>query len=214
MHRTLWQEAVEGVSLPSALTTETCSRLASQVGRALASLSRSSVRPRATFDAEAQQLRTRHYVDGLRHAVPAATSVAEALLAHAIEVASQVDAKPLRPVHGAPHPKQWLLTHDGYLGLVDFDRFSLGEPELDVATFVAAFDFDGDARTAERVAAQCQLAFESVAGRLDARRLAAYRLHKHLAKAYRAARAVHPDGDAKALRILAAAARRMGREAA
>ena len=40
------------------------------------------------------------------------------------------------PVHGAPHQHQWLA--DGQrLGLIDFDRFALGDPELDLAVTLA-----------------------------------------------------------------------------
>ena len=74
---------------------------------------------------------------------------------------------PPRPIHGAPHPPQWLADGDA-LGLIDFDRLALGDPEADVAAFMeAAAAEDGG----EAVAA----AFARGYGPLDERRLDAYR---------------------------------------
>ena len=52
---------------------------------------------------------------------------------------------PPRPIHGAPHPPQWLVDGDA-LGLIDFDRLALGDPEADVAAFMeaAAAEDDGE----------------------------------------------------------------------
>lgn len=87
------------------------------------------------------------------------------------------------------------------LGLVDFDRLSAGDPELDVATFLGELDFeDGLACPVVRLAESFVAGYEASAGGLDCRLLSAYRAHKRLAKALRSARALRADGDTRATR--------------
>jgi aminoglycoside phosphotransferase (APT) family kinase protein len=101
-----------------------------------------------------------------------------------------IEAGPPRPLHGAPHPPQWLADGDR-LGLVDFDRLSVGDPEADVAVYVEGVEDPGAAE-----------AFARGYGPLDARRLAAYRARRRILKALRAATALRPDGDERAARRL------------
>ena len=101
---------------------------------------------------------------------------------------------PPRPIHGAPHPPQWLLDGDT-LGLIDFDRLALGDPEADVAAFMEAAAAEDDG---EPVAE----AFARGYGALDPRRLDYYRRERRVAKALRAASALRPDGDERAARRL------------
>jgi hypothetical protein len=164
---TLWLGAVPGEPAPLAL--------AQQMGAALATLARSSLRPpgRPPPDTAAEELIRR---------VPALRDEVQALLVDIVP-------GPPRPIHGAPHPPQWLYDGDR-LGLIDFDKLALGDPESDVATFMEAA---GEAGAAFR---------EGYDGPLDEQRLTAYRNRRRIAKALRAARAVRPDGDEKAARRL------------
>jgi hypothetical protein len=209
---TLWQEPLSGISLTRPLAGAAAGRLARQLGEALGSLSASAVRPSEIFDASAQQARTARYSTRLREIVPGISRRADALLQQLSFLHARRPSLPLAPIHGAAHPKQWLF--DGAtLGLVDFDRLSWGEPELDVATLVTAVEFDEGPKRAEEVTEQAVQGFEAVARSMDVERLAAYRLHKHVAKAYRAAVAIHPEGDAKVMRILEETERRFPRAA-
>jgi hypothetical protein len=209
---TLWQQALGGISLESPLAEAVAPRLARQVGEALGSLATSSVRPSEIFDASAQQTRTARYCARLSEIVPAMSQKAAALLQQLSFLSARRPLVPLAPIHGAAHPKQWLF--DGAtLGLVDFDRFSWGDPELDLATFVTAIEFEQGPQRAEELMAHAVRGFEAVARPMDLERLAAYRLHKHVAKAYRAAVALHPESDGKAIRILEETERRFLRAA-
>ena len=74
----------------------------------------------------------------------------------------------LRPIHGAPHPHQWLLDVDGGLGLVDFDGFAFGPPELDVATFVAEMEYENpDRMPVTAIIDGFRTGYEQVAGPMD-----------------------------------------------
>ncbi len=171
----LWLAAVPGVR------PDPTPELAARMGAALATLHRSSVRPATARE-------TPDHATELIRRVPALRDRVLELLA------DPPPPGPPRPIHGAPHPPQWLLDGDR-LGLIDFDRFALGDPEADVAAFMEAAAAEDDG---EPVAA----AFARGYGALDPRRLDYYRRERRVAKALRAASALRPDGDARAARRL------------
>lgn len=144
-------------------------------------------------------------------AVPQLHEPLAALLTDLERAHRELVQRPLVPVHGAPHMHQW-LDDGGRLGLIDFDRFALGEPELDLATFLAELDTE-----AARLLPMAEIEVAAVAGfedsgvPLDPARLALYRAHKRLAKVTRTACSLRPDGDERAARRLAAlTSRRVG----
>lgn len=172
----LWLRAVPGA--PVAFTPA----LAREAGHALATLHRANLAldpaPDRFAAAAAELIRI----------VPALGPRVEAILRTPL-----TPGEP-RPIHGAPHPPQWL--HDGTrFGLVDFDRLALGDPEADVATFAEAAAAEDDG---EPVAE----AFIAGAGPINAERLAGYRARRSILKALRAATALDPHGDERAARRL------------
>jgi aminoglycoside phosphotransferase (APT) family kinase protein len=112
------------------------------------------------------------------------------------------ESRPLRPIHGDMDANQWL--DDGVrLGLTDFDDFSLGDPELDAATFLAELEVEDQPQLPFDQLAEAFLeGYESVGGPLDHSLLSAYLAHKRLFKALRSARALRQDGDVQAERHL------------
>lgn len=95
------------------------------------------------------------------------------------------------------------MDDNGRLGLIDFDRFSSGDPELDITTFQAEVDFEGlSASRRDDINGAFLAAYEWHAGPMDLSLLLAYRVHKSLAKVLRAVRAIRPDGDVRAARHL------------
>jgi hypothetical protein len=199
---TLWQEELPGIPAAPVLFGAEGAELASRMGRAAASLVCSELRPSEVFDGEVQLQRSMRYGEDLVRRIPQLQADVETLLTTLTETHAALGDRPLRPIHGAPHPQQWLIAGER-LGLVDFDRFALGDPELDVATFLGELDFEEELRVPVEQLAKAFLAgYESVAGRLEPRLLMAYRAHKRLAKAWRSARTVRPDGDQRAQRNL------------
>lgn len=197
--RTLWQRSIGGAPVYGRLADGDGPAFARRLGTAAGTLTRSSVEPCARFDAKTQCDRSRSYARELGTRVPSLAAPAAALV-DALEGMHRDHASPLRPIHGAPHMNQWLdLGSD--LGLVDFDRFSLGEPELDVCTFLGELDFEeGLARPVAEIEDAFIAGYEASSGPLDRQLLSVYRSHKRLAKALRSARALRPDGDARAER--------------
>jgi len=172
-NETLWLAAVPGV--------QPGPEFAERMGAALRTLHDSGVRP------VAHRERPDHAAELIRR-VPELRDRVEELLADPPEPG------PPRPLHGAPHPPQWLLDGDA-LGLIDFDRFALGDPEADVAAFM-------EAAAAEDEGGPVAEAFVRGYGALDPRRLDYYRRERRVAKALRAASALRPDGAERAARRL------------
>jgi Phosphotransferase enzyme family len=200
--RAIAHEALPGAPVVEALLGAGGADLAASLARALASLPNSNLAPAHRFGAAEQMARSRRYARKLAQAAPAAEGPVEALvqaLAYAHTIAPDTE---FRAIHGAPHPHQWLVDGDRF-ALVDFDRLSLGPVEIDAATFVAELDFESaSALPSELVSSAFLRAYGDAVGGCDARVLAIYRAHKHLAKAFKVALSIGTAREARAHRIL------------
>ena len=197
-NRTIWNDNVSGVPVMPELMSANGPTLAERMGRACASLATSTLTPVDVLRAEDELERTTVRAKTLAATVPSlAPQVEEFLRLLAPALAAAVGRSP-RPLHGAPHPEQWLLSGSG-LGLVDFDRAGLGDPELEVATFQAEIDFKGGIVAGPDMVNQAFLdGYEDVAGPLDRKLLAGYRAAKRMHKALRTAQAIRPEGAERA----------------
>jgi aminoglycoside phosphotransferase (APT) family kinase protein len=89
------------------------------------------------------------------------------------------------------------------LGLVDFDRIALGDPEYDVASFLTELEFKDKGRgRISKVTKAFRDGYESIALPLDPSRLQTYRAHKWLAKALRALGKIQINGASRAQQCL------------
>jgi len=94
---------------------------------------------------------------------------------------------------------QWLIDRAGRLGLVDFDRYALGEPELDLATFLVELETESPRAVPMAELEEAVVAgFRAAGGTVDPGRLALYTAHKRLAKVARTAAALRPDAEDRA----------------
>lgn len=197
---TLWQAAIAGHPVAARLLETQGTPLAERMGRAAASLTISSLKPPEVFDAATQMQRSRRYAHELRQRLPQLGTLLDVLFERLTHCHARSAGRPQRPIHGALHAHQWL--DDGKrLGLVDFDRLSWGDAELDVATFLGELAFEKTPYTAQ-IAAAFLAGYEAMSAPLDHRLITTYRAHKYLAKALRTARAVRPDADERAQRIV------------
>lgn len=200
--KTLWQGAVPGIPIVDRLLSNQGAALAEQMGQAAGSLPRSSLQPIARSDAKKQLKRSTKYAQRLRTFFPALRPAIDFLIDRLTTIHAEIEAQPLRPIHGAPHPHQW-LTDGTRLGLVDFDGLALGDPELDVATFMSEMDFeDWEEVPVAAINRAFQRGYATVAGTLNPQLLNAYRAHKRLSKALRSAHAVRGDNDMRVERAL------------
>ncbi len=200
--QTLWHHAIEGQPLVEKLFSADGTNIARRIGTAAGGMTQSGIEPVLGFDGQAQLQRTTKYANELVKRVPGLTSNLSNIL-QILRVFHARHTTRLRPLHGAPHAHRWLECGDR-LGLVDFDRTCMGEPELDAATFIAEMDFeDRDKVPVDELNATFLDAYQDIAGKLDQRLLAAYRCHKRLAKALKAARSLRVNGDRKARKHVA-----------
>ena len=201
--RTLWQGKVDGVPVKERLfNRNTGFELAGKMGIALASLSQSGLQPAMTFDGHAQMERSSRYANELSDRIPSLDEPVNQLIQKLTAIHSGMGGHQKVPIHGAPHVHQWLYNGT-CLGLVDFDRFCLGDPELDVATFISEMDFENPKKVPiQEINNAFQNGYESLFGPLNTDLLNAYRAHKRLAKALKAARAVRPDYERRPKRNL------------
>jgi Phosphotransferase enzyme family len=203
--RTLWLSRVPGRPAGSIPRDAAVAR---RMGQALASLSTADVRPRRVLDPAATLARSAHLGETLVGSVPALERPVHDLLAR-LRRGHQVGRRRLAPVHGNPHAGQW-LDGDAGLGLVDFDGLALGDPEIDVASVLAALDFEDPARVpVELLRANFLAGYLEGGPALDARLIAVHRAHRRLAKAARVAASLRPDGDRRAARHVEGALREL-----
>lgn len=199
--RILVQHRLPGAPLVDRLWTPSGQALAARLGAANATLVNAPLTPESRFTYDDQMKRTAKYVKRLSQYVPQSAVASDLLLRKLAWIAP---GRADRPTHGAPHAHQWL---DGPAGLmlVDFDRFAWGDPELEVATFVAEADFE-ESSYARAAGEGFREGFETLCP-LNPRLFGAYRVHKHIAKALRTATALRPDAAERALAILSEADR-------
>jgi aminoglycoside phosphotransferase (APT) family kinase protein len=201
--RSSWYAVVPGQPIAASMLGTDGAIMARRIGAALAELSITRLEPQREEGPADQLDRTGRAV---RRAATAAPELADHLDS-ALDVLSRahhaLSDRALVPVHGSPHMHQWLEDDAGRLGLVDFDRYALAEPELDLATLFVELESES-----ERLVPSSELeravvdGFESVGGSLDEDRLQLYAVHKRLAKVARTAFGLRADGDTRARRHL------------
>ena len=196
--RTLSQQALSGIPVAHALYGPPGAGTARRIGHANASLAQSSLHFHHVFDASAELRQSLSIGTELIPRVPSLAPTIGQLLQSLGTIHATFPSRALRPIHGDPHAAQWL--DDGeQLGLLDFESTAMGDPELDAAVFLAELDFEAELQLPVAQLEAAYLTGAQSAGLLfDPDRLRAYRGHKRLAKALRSARAVRPDGDARA----------------
>ena len=158
----------------------------------------------AVCEAADQLRRSARYARQFARLLPELHAPIESFITLATQAHARHPDGAARPIHGAPHPQQWLLGTR--VGLVDFDRVGSGPVELDAATFVAELDFESlDDGLRESLSATFLAAYAERVGGLDAARLDLYRAHKHFAKAFKTAAAIRSDRRERSAQILAGA---------
>lgn len=198
--RTLWQAALGGQPATIGLRSRQGDDLARRMGMAAGSLTRTNVTPTAVFDGTAALARSCRHANELVRRVPSLDSMVNAIVDRLAGMHGRFPSRALRPIHGAPHPDHWLDAGSD-LGLIDFDRFSRGDPEWDAGVVIADLDALNDpAVPPERLSAAFLEGYRAAGVALCAPLVQAYRAHRQLAKALRAAQAIRPDGDRRAER--------------
>jgi thiamine kinase-like enzyme len=165
--------------------------LARNMAKAVASLHHSSLRLEDVFSYPEQEKRSQRYINDIASGFSTCAEQVRELQQALLRLASSCQRQhhSLVPIHGSLHSHQWLVGERN-LALVDFDRACMGHVELDIATFLAEWDFE-DGSIAESIKEQLLSAYSSSCTKpLDEKLLTYYRAHKHLSKAYKASKSV------------------------
>jgi hypothetical protein len=201
--RSSWYGVVPGAPLEPLLAGPDGEHLSRRVGAALGELAVSGLRPSRVDDSARQLARTWRQLGRGADAVPALADDFKRAYEALMRAHEGLAPTTLVPIHGAAHLGQWLVDDAGRLGLIDFDRFAMGEPEFDLATFVVELLATPGARASGAALRDSVLdGFRSVAGEPDPARLELYLVHKRLGRAARAAAGLAPDGEERARRQL------------
>ncbi len=202
-NQTLWQHAIDGKPLVKQLFSDNGIIIAADIGQAAASITISGIQPAMHFDGKAQMQRSTKYAHELSTRLPdLSQTLSDLLQSLRLLHACSPDASNHKPLYGAQHAHQWLDCGD-HLGLVDFDRICCGDPELDAATFIAEMDFeDRKSVPVDELNGTFLDAYQHTAGKLNLQLLQAYRSHKRLAKALKAARSIRMYGERMARQYL------------
>jgi aminoglycoside phosphotransferase (APT) family kinase protein len=200
--QSVWQGIVPGAPVAAALLASGGASMARRMGAALGTLARSDVRPSITATSDDQLRRTQRAVANAIRRVPALAGDLQEMLVMFATRHAALSPDRLVPVHGAPHMHQWLLDDDR-LGLIDFDRFAMGEIELDIATLLTELDYEEDLSDAPAVIEHAVVdGFRSAGVDVDQSRLQLYRAHKRMSKVTREAWALRTNGERRARRHL------------
>ncbi len=211
--RSVWQGIVRGSPVASALLDEDGAAIARLMGQALGTLARSNVRPSSTVTSDDQLRRTQRAVTNAVRRLPELAGDLGRILELFAARHAALSPDRLVPVHGAPHMHQWLIddddddaaagTADNRLGLIDFDRFALGEVELDIATLLVELDYEEELRaTPAAIETAVITGFHTSGVEIDRSRLRLYSAHKRTSKVTREAWALRTDGARRARRHL------------
>ncbi|MBA3252156.1 MAG: aminoglycoside phosphotransferase family protein [Geodermatophilaceae bacterium] len=200
-----WYAVVPGAPIDAKLLGPDAAPLAARLGTALAGLARAEIAPGGREGPAEQLARSGRAVTRAAAALPALGSELAELWTGFQEQHARLAPRLLVPVHGAPHQHQWLADGDR-LGLIDFDRFALGDPELDLATLLVELADESDRRLPMPVLIEAAVAGYAAGDvSLDRRRLGLYLAHKRMAKACRTAHALRADAECRTRRHLATA---------
>ena len=197
--RSFWQGIVPGRPIADILLGEQGLELGRALGAALSTLARSGAAPRVTCTSDDQLRRTRQAVDDAIRRLPQLSDDLGDVVERITARHAALPPDRLVPVHGAPHMHQWLITDDGQLGLIDFDRFANGEVELDIATLIAELHYEGRlVSSVDAMEAAVVDGFESSGVQIDRSKLQLYSAHKRLTKVTRVAWALRADRERRA----------------
>jgi thiamine kinase-like enzyme len=206
--RTLWQEALPGSSMASAISQENYKDLVGRISVALAIFHRAELHSaiRLSFADHLAEVKkkTEKLIRDFPQLKESLTSLARSLEAELPQENIQ------RLIHGDFHIEQ-LTVSDGRVALFDFDELALGDPLQDLANFIADLSArDTGAELARLVAAELINAYAKQTGEsIDARRLNWHLRAQFITRAYRSYAQRKPDLENVVRKYLALAWQKM-----
>jgi Phosphotransferase enzyme family len=182
--QTLWHENLKGLAAIESLKSIGGRKIVHRIGQAVALIARCQIAPPRCFDYAEQLKDSTEFAEQIVARFPRLASATTNLLNSFAAV--DLPERELAPVHGDMHIDQW-LTDNGALGLLDFEDFSLGHPERDLAFFMVQLETEhGKKVDFGKLNDELINGYESIGGKPDARLLKIYAAHKWFSKAAKA----------------------------
>ena len=178
--QTLWHENLKGFAAIESLKSIGGEQIAHRIGQAVALIARCEIVPPRRFDYVEQLKDSAEFAEQIVARFPRLALAATNLLNSFAAV--ELPERELAPVHGDMHIDQWLTDVDA-LGLLDFEDFSLGHPERDLAFFTVQLEFEYNAIVDfAKLNDEFLKGYESIGGKLDKQLLDVYAAHKWFSK--------------------------------
>lgn len=179
----LWQQKMDGEPAINFLRGEDKFHLAKRIGKKIAQIANLDIEPPRYFDRAEQTKDTREFIARLTKRFPELSDDTEHILKEITEAHHSLSFSHMAPTHGDMHIDQWLF--DGHkLGLLDFEDFSLAEPERDPAFFIVHLEAEyGKEVCVEEIEREVIAGFELSGRKLDRRIYRLYKAHKWIARA-------------------------------
>ena len=137
--RTIWQEKLAGVPAIAKLKSGDGREIVFEIGRAIAAISQLKIAPPRCFDRREQSKDTYDYAAKILSFAPLFEHSVLEVLNSLARAHDRLPPEKLAPVHGDMHIDQWLFDGER-LGLLDFEDFSSGETERELAFFVVQLE--------------------------------------------------------------------------
>lgn len=174
--RAIWQEKFEGNGLSASCGG---AKIAFEIGKGVADISKLEIAPPRFFDRNEQIKDSHEFAEKIEKIAPHLKTKIDQFFSMAEN--SKLPAEKLVPIHGDMHLDQWLFDSKR-LALLDFEDFSLGEVERDLASFIVQIEAEYPQLGNEFIASFLQ-GFRSKGFREDEGLMRFYSAHKWLAKA-------------------------------
>lgn len=184
----LWQQKMEGDPAIVFLLGDAKPHLASRIGKKIAQITNLDIEPPRNFDRTEQMEDTWEFTQKLTGKFPKLLDEVSQILKAFSEAHHLLPFNQMTPTHGDMHIDQWLF--DGVkLGLLDFEDFSLAEPERDLAFFTVHLEAEyGKEICVGEVEKELIAGFESLGKKIDRQIYRLYKAHKWIARAAKAKR--------------------------
>lgn len=181
--QTLWQEKLAGLPAIENFKVGGGEKIVFRIGQAIALIARSGIQRLRVFDYTEQMKDSAEFAEKIITLFPLLKYTINTLLAEFNRFKGYVARRTIVPIHGDMHIDQWLIDGDA-LGLVDFEDFSLGHSERDLAFFMVQLESEYAAEISFAGLNRNLIAgFDSIGGKPDEKLLCVYAGHKWLSKA-------------------------------
>ena len=174
--RAIWQEKFEGEDLSASCGG---AKIAFEIGKGVAEISKLEIAPLRFFDRQEQIKDSCEFAEKIDRFAPHLSAKIQLFFTLAENAVLPIEN--LVPIHGDMHLDQWLF--DGkQLALLDFEDFSLGEIERDLASFIVQIEAEYP-HLGEEFIESFLAGFRSKDFRENEKLMQFYAAHKWLAKA-------------------------------